>query len=77
MTKLHINAVLGMVIMGVLSIGLVYILITENGSLPDDRFIHIAALIGVCIWGIRETTKYFAQQDANSGTKRKRRRKVK
>ena len=60
MTRLHINAIIGLFVMGGLALGLLWILIQSNGTINDTRFLHIAGLMGVCIWGIRETTKYFA-----------------
>ena len=59
-TKLQINALIGLVIMAILSMGLMYILIHENGAIDDTRFLHIAGLIGVIIWGIRSIVGHFA-----------------
>ena len=59
-TTVHVNAVLGVFVMAILALGLLYILIHANGQIDDTRFLHIAGLIAVCIWGIRETTRYFA-----------------
>ena len=59
-TRLQINAIIGLGIMAVLAIGLLYILIHENGAIDDTRFLHIAGLIAAIVWGIRGIVERFA-----------------
>ena len=64
-TTIHINALIALGIMLVLAGGVIYLIIAENGSMSDSRFLHCIALLGGIIWGVRAVAMGFAATPAN------------
>ena len=64
-TKLHINAIVALGIMLMLAGGIIYLIIAENGSMSDTRFLHCIGLLGVIVWGVRACAMGFANTPAN------------
>ena len=63
-TTLHINAILGMVILALLAAGMLFILIRNDLSEPQFR--DVILIIGANIAGIVATVKHFAGLTENT-----------
>ena len=61
MTAIHINSWVAMGIMLFLAVGIIYLIIQENGSMTDTRFLYCMGLIGGIIWGVRAVALSFAR----------------
>lgn len=58
MTKLHINAIIGLVIMGCIAVGMTYVLI--QNELQVEEFQLIAAILAADVYGVVAVVKHFA-----------------
>ena len=59
-TTVHINALIALLIMLGLAGGIIYLVVAENGSMSDTRFLHCIALLGAVVWGVRAVAMSFA-----------------
>ena len=59
-TTVHINALIALVILLGLAGGIIYLIIQENGTMTDTRFLHCIALLGGVVWGVRAVAMSFA-----------------
>ena len=60
MTTIHINALIALAIMLMLAGGIIWLVIAENGSMSDTRFLHCIGLLGVIVWGVRAVAVQFS-----------------
>lgn len=64
-TTVHINALIALAIMLLLAGGIIYLIVAENGSMSDTRFLHCVALLGAVVWGVRAVAMGFAGTPGN------------
>ena len=64
-TRVQINALCALLILAGLAGGIIYLVVAENGTMTDTRFLHCIALLGGVVWGVRAVAMSFAGTPAN------------
>ena len=63
-TTVHINAILVVLVVGVISGGLLWVLI--HNDITDHRFVEVIAILGFCVKGLVDVAKNFSDSDENN-----------